>query len=190
MVTKLISPGACLCTITLFALSLLFPKAGVTSDEGGDEIAFQIVSDQVEYRAGESATIRLILIDRASAPLHISRMGLGTCGKFSGYADLQLTDSEGRNLTMPGCDMTELPVPDDKIKERLMNSNAWVTLSRGEIYGSEVSIPLPSQEGRYRLTGKIHPPSFPGHQDELLKAEHINVLQSMHSANPVAILVK
>jgi hypothetical protein len=91
---------------------------------------------------------------------------------------------------MLGCSVAELSVPVDKLKERIVSSGAWIKIGRGEIYGSEVSVEMPQQQGRYRLISTIHPPGFSERQAELLKREHIHVLQSTHDVSPVAILVK
>jgi hypothetical protein len=190
MLTNTMNARYVLCAAILVVACFMPSTAQVFTGEAGDDVSFQILPEKVEYRRGESATIRLILINRASVPLHVSLGGVGTCGKGSGYADLLLLDDKGRKVPMLGCDVAELQVPDNKVKEVLMNSGAWATLRHGEIYGSEVSITLPLKKGHYRLVGEVHPPSFPEGQAKMLKTEHIHVLQTRHSADPVTIRIK
>jgi hypothetical protein len=182
--------AAWICAMTLCAVSFVRSESTIISDGATDDVSFQILTEKVEYKPAEKAVVRLILVNRASEPIYISRWGVDLCGKGSGFADLAILDGKGQKVPMLGCSVAELSIPVDKLKERIVSSGAWIKIGRGEIYGSEVSVEMPQQQGRYRLISTIHPPSFSKQQAELLKEGHIHVLQSTHDASPVAILVK
>jgi hypothetical protein len=70
--------------MTLCAVSFVRSESTIISDGATDDVSFQILTEKVEYKPAEKAVVRLILVNRASEPIYISRWGLTSAEKAAG----------------------------------------------------------------------------------------------------------
>lgn len=155
----------------------------------GDNIAFNMTTDKSEYAIGEPATIRFTVVNRGSTPLYISHYGLGVCGKWTGYMELQLLDEQKKPIPMPGCHGSVMLTPGASLKDVLNNSSSWIILLPREIYGEEETLDLPARAGQFEIKAELRPPAFTEQQIQTLTSQNIRVLRETHVAEKVAVRV-
>jgi len=146
-------------------------------------------ADQKQYRVGERAAIQFIVVNQGSRALYVGR-DLGTCSKWTGHTELQILNAQSQKLPGIGCESYIALLPGSKLKEIITHSDSWVLLRPHDIYGTEESIDLPTQQGTYKLVAEMWPPGFSKEEIDNLAAEHIRVLQSRHPASAIDIVVR
>lgn len=152
-------------------------------------ISFRMSADQKQYRVGERATIQFIVVNQGSRALYMGR-DVGTCSKWTGHTELQILNAQSQKLPGIGCESYIALLPGAKLKEIITHSDSWVLLKPHDIYGTEESIDLPTQQGTYKVFADLWPPGLSTEESDNLAAEHIRVLQSRHSAKPLEIVVR
>lgn len=151
-------------------------------------MSFQLATDKVAYRSGETAVLRFTITNTGSQPIYVSR-DLGMCSRWTGYFDLAIFDHRDNKISRPGCDVFVTGIPDRNLKESFRSSD-WKVLLPGEAYSLQEGIGVPTAKGRYHLAAELMPPGFPDHQMEMLVADGIRVLRSRHRAPLIVITVK
>jgi hypothetical protein len=171
----------------LFTSCSFIPAANSTLQEA-KVISFHISSDKTEYRRGEKALFSFIVANRGATPVYVARGFV--CGKWTGFADFHVQNALGQNVENGGCDVVASPIPEDRLKQEITDSPAWLRLDPNEIYGEQRHFSLPSTKGSYRIVAELSPPQFSEQQRRLLASERILVLQARYVAPAVTIKVK
>lgn len=157
---------------------------------GKDNVVVRVVLDKDVYRRGEAATVRFMLLNQGSRPIYVSHGSLETCGRWTGYTEVHIWAGRAEVRPKGGCHAAVLPIQESHLKEVLTNSNSWVALFPGEIYGEEQLIDVPLKAGEYKLTAEVQPPRFTEAQLKILDAEHIRVLRQSHSTPSLILKVQ
>jgi len=165
----------------IFVLVAAFQLSTNADDIGHDGIRYEIIAEQQVYKAGSYATLKLMVINRGSEAVFISR-DIGRCSKWSGHSEIQLLNEKRENVLRGGCDVAEGPIRDADLKSALNDPGLWIRLLPNEIYGTEEHIALPSTRGFYQLRAELWPPGFPVEQKKLIQQQGLRVLQHSHVA--------
>jgi hypothetical protein len=165
----------------VFTLVAAFQLPISADDVGHDGISYEIIAEQHVYKANSYATLKLMVTNRGSEPVFISR-DIGRCSKWSGHSEIQLLNEKRENVLRGGCDDAEGPIRDADLKSTLNDPNSWIRLFPNEIYGTEEHITLPTVRGLYHLRAELWPPGFPAEQKKLLQQQGLRVLQHSHVA--------
>ena len=179
-------------TILLFLISL-GPLSRARNEVGEDHknnALFTAVLDRKNYYLGETATLRFTLMNRGSTPIYLAHGSLESCGRWTGYTQVRILAGTAEVHPKGGCHAAVMPIEDSHLKDVLTNSNSWVALFPGEIYGEEQLLDLPLKVGEYRLAAEIQPPRFSEAQLKILRTEGIHVLRQPHMTSSLNFKVQ
>ena len=177
-------------------LLLLLPTVSLldardqAAEGDADNVVVRAVLNRNAYRAGDSATVRFTILNRGSKPIYVSHGNLDTCGRWTGYTEIRIFSGTAEVRPKAGCHAAVLPVEDSHLKEVLTNSNSWIALFPGEIYGEEQLVDVPPKAGEYKLAAEVQPPRFSEAQLKILEREHIRVMRQPHAAPALSFKVQ
>lgn len=184
-ILKTISRTSCALVATGL-LSLSVSGSGPPCDpESG--VDFRIITDDTDFSPGATAHVMFIVTNKGE-PLYVYR-GLSQCSSQMGSYFLLIFDKNDREANRSGC-ASDFRMDKVDIRDSLADSDSWILLKRGEAYGRESEITIPSEKGMYRLKAELTPPSLSDRQREILSADRLRVLQCGISAPILTIKVK
>jgi hypothetical protein len=153
-------------------------------------VKFEIQPIKTSYRPNEEVTFRAILANRGDAPVMIERFS--PCrSDFQAFVDAEIEEAKGRSARYSGCAGSEYFLPGDlegRVNE-VGNSERWIDLKPGEIYGQEISRDVKTRKGRYTIAGYFVATRFNEQQRKILADRKITLLYGVLHAPPVQISV-
>jgi hypothetical protein len=173
--------------IQLFVLGTLAHMLGQTSPPP-DEIDYKIVVPQLTYNAGATATVWLLIVNRGTLPIYISRHFVRCSNPSIEFVETKLLDKQGHQVDKEKQCAVEIYLKDPIAA--LADTRFWIELRPGEAYGADADIGLPTKKGKYRLVSELFPPGFYEEQKEALANRQMRVLRSRHIADSVVINVR
>jgi hypothetical protein len=176
----------------LAAISLIGPCAGQVGDSAsGDDISFQIVTDESVYRLHSKMLVKFLVANTGSQSVYVHR-SINSCGSIYGYYELRVLDSKGLNVKKWQCSgdgvwpgmQTVDPVSE-------LRSSDWIELHPGYIFGFQQEVDVPGVSGVYRIDAELVPPkNFSADQKAILAQKHMRILKARHQAQVVKVTVK
>jgi hypothetical protein len=153
-----------------------------------ENVTLQIVPDKFEYPAGARANVKIIFTNGGMTPFYLVR-NVSSCGRWDGYINVQIVDTQERNVKKMGCCTARAISGFDLVKE-MKNSELWILLGPLEVYGTAEDFDLPRKKGTYRIKAEFIPPQFDARQKETISQHEMAYLQRRFSAPVVTIKVK
>jgi hypothetical protein len=173
--------------IAIFGLIFQQRAGNVSQDEA--RVEFHIAADRTAYAPGSRMSLRSFVLNPGSMPVHIAR-NFSSCTGWDGYVNVQILNSDGRNVRKLGCAAEYLPMSSSEIMHQMKNSELWILLGPNEIYGTIDEFELPKEKGVYHIQAELVPPRLSEEQKQTLNENQMPFLSRPITAPPIKIEVK
>lgn len=154
-------------------------------------VSFEVVPSKSVYKPNEEIVLKLLLTNRDETPVIVERFS--QCGDtFFAFVDIKILDKQGREAQRGGCTGNTLLTKETmaKIVSEVGNSQHWVELKPGDIYGEEVIFEVRTKSGQHTVNAAFLPARFNEEQLNAIAQRNITVLSRWITAAPVSLTVR